>query len=68
MLKKISFTFTTMLILAIAVSLGSIKTWASELNFSVETVIPENQINKKLTYFDLLMEPSKKQTLEIVLR
>ena len=41
---------------------------ASEFNFAVKTVIPDNQINKKLTYFNLFMEPSQEQTIEIELR
>ncbi|PLS33078.1 cell surface protein [Carnobacterium maltaromaticum] len=37
-------------------------------NVSVSTNIPENQIDKNQTYFDLLMEPGKEQELEVVLR
>lgn len=40
----------------------------AELNFAVEPVIPENQIDKTKTYFDLKMSPSKEQILEISLR
>jgi hypothetical protein len=43
-------------------------TMASEFNFAVTTVIPENQRDKDKTYFDLLMEPSQQQTIEIELR
>lgn len=41
---------------------------ASELNFSVTAEIPENQIDKKQTYFDLHMEPKQKQTLNVEMR
>ncbi|KOS63085.1 DUF916 and DUF3324 domain-containing protein [Lysinibacillus agricola] len=41
---------------------------ASEFNFGVHTVIPENQIDKEKTYFNLKMEPNQKQTLTIRLR
>lgn len=34
-------------------------------NFYVTAVIPENQIDNRQTYFDLLTEPNQKQTLEI---
>jgi len=37
-------------------------------NVSVSTNIPDNQIDKNQTYFDLLMEPGKEQELEVVLR
>lgn len=41
---------------------------ASELNFAVEPVIPENQRDKTKTYFDLLVKPDIEQTIEINLR
>lgn len=41
---------------------------ASELNFSVTTVIPRNQIDQSKSYFDLNVKPSQKQTLQILLR
>lgn len=41
---------------------------ASELNYSVETVIPDNQIDKKQSYFNLKMTPSQHQELVIHLR
>ncbi|MBC1435375.1 DUF916 and DUF3324 domain-containing protein [Listeria rocourtiae] len=37
-------------------------------NFSVTTVIPDNQIDKSKTYFDLRMKPGQKQDLEVVLK
>jgi hypothetical protein len=42
--------------------------YAAELKFSVEPVLPENQITDKHTYFDLLMKPEQKQTLTIHMR
>jgi len=41
---------------------------ASEFNFGVQTVIPDNQIDKQKSYFNLKMEPNQKQTLTIQLR
>lgn len=41
---------------------------ASELDFSVEPIIPENQRDQKKTYFDLKMEAGTSQTIEINLR
>lgn len=41
---------------------------ASELTFSVSAIIPENQVDKNQTYFDLRMKPKQKQTVEVVLR
>lgn len=39
---------------------------ASKLNFSVETVIPDNQVDKNKTYYDLRIEPNKKQNLKMI--
>jgi len=41
---------------------------ASEFNFAVNPVVPENQIDKELTYFDLKMNPGAQQTLNVQLR
>ncbi|MDR1567941.1 MAG: DUF916 and DUF3324 domain-containing protein [Streptococcaceae bacterium] len=41
---------------------------ASEFNFSVEPIIPENQIDKSKTYFDLKMSQGQEQVLEVNLR
>lgn len=38
---------------------------ASTIDFYVNAQIPGNQINKKYTYFDLLMEPEQKQELSV---
>ena len=42
-----------------------IETSAAELRFSVETEIPENQIDKTKTYFDLMMKPGQEQILKV---
>ncbi|MGT9659209.1 DUF916 and DUF3324 domain-containing protein [Enterococcus faecalis] len=42
-----------------------IETSAAELRFSVETEIPENQIDKTKTYFDLMMKPYQEQILKV---
>ena len=47
--------------------LSANQTQAAELNFSVEPVIPDNQMDKGKTYFNLKMEPEQEQTLEVVL-
>ncbi len=40
-------------------------TQASGAKFFVEAIIPENQINRENSFFDLKMKPSQKQTLEV---
>lgn len=41
---------------------------AAELNFSVESVLPNNQRDKKQTYFDLRMKPGQEQTVYVLLK
>lgn len=38
---------------------------APGLEFSVKAIIPDNQVDQDNTYFDLKMEPSQKQTVEV---
>ncbi|CAD5896742.1 C-terminal membrane anchored cell surface protein [Carnobacterium maltaromaticum] len=45
-----------------------VKTYASELNFSVSPEIPENQQDKNKSYYDLKLEPGNKQELKVVLK
>ncbi|EUJ50968.1 DUF916 and DUF3324 domain-containing protein [Listeria rocourtiae] len=45
-----------------------IRAQASELGFSVQALLPENQINKLHTYFDLLMKPNQKQTIQVAIK
>jgi len=41
---------------------------ASDANFAVEAIIPDNQISTEATWFNLLVEPGDRQTLELQLR
>ena len=43
------------------------KVSASEMSFSVQAVIPENQIDKSQSYFDLKMQPDQSQDLTVEL-
>ena len=43
------------------------KVSASEMSFSVKAVIPENQIDKSQSYFDLKMQPNQSQDLTVEL-
>lgn len=46
--------------------LSTVYVFASEgVYFSVSSVIPENQINKNLSYFDLKVKPSSSQELKV---
>lgn len=48
--------------------LHSNPTKAAPMNFSVETIMPANQIDKTKTYFDLKMKPNQNQNLKVKLR
>ena len=41
---------------------------AAEMKFAVTAVIPENQIDKNQTYFDLKMQPGQKQTIQVQMK
>lgn len=65
-MRKKLFVWTT----AVICLLGflPINAAASEFKFAVMPVIPENQIDKTKTYFDLKMNPGAEQDLEVQLR
>lgn len=42
--------------------------YAAEMKFAVTAVIPENQIDKNQTYFDLKMQPGQKQTIQVQMK
>lgn len=48
-----------------ALSLGSQPTYAATMAFSVKANLPENQIDKQKTYFDLKMKPGEKQEISL---
>ncbi|MCL2558960.1 MAG: DUF916 and DUF3324 domain-containing protein [Turicibacter sp.] len=64
MLKKRVGAILVWLAISFAL-LNFIETRASELNFSVETILPDNQITEGVSYFDLLLAPSETQTVQI---
>lgn len=47
---------------------GPVTSLASELPFAVEPATPTNQVDKKVTYFDLKLAPGEKQTVYVNLR
>ncbi|MDR2610466.1 MAG: DUF916 and DUF3324 domain-containing protein [Clostridiales Family XIII bacterium] len=61
------FTLTYAVLPFTSVSSATAYAVAEDAGFSVHAQIPENQINKNLTYFDLHMKPGAKQTLTVSL-
>ncbi|MFD2308023.1 DUF916 and DUF3324 domain-containing protein [Enterococcus termitis] len=66
---KLKKRWLVSLILCIGFIVGFMpKVDASELKFSVEPVLPENQKSEGHTYFDLNMTPNQKQVLKVHMR
>ncbi|MCU5605714.1 DUF916 and DUF3324 domain-containing protein [Bacillus cereus] len=57
-----------LLAVAICITVFNVKVEAAEMKFAVTAVIPENQVDKNQTYFDLKMEPGQKQTLQVQMK
>ncbi|MGY3778583.1 DUF916 and DUF3324 domain-containing protein [Isobaculum melis] len=68
MKKIIHLAIISLLLLSASLLCSNNQAAAAELNFAVETAIPENQLDKKKSYFELRMTPGQEQTLEVVLR
>lgn len=66
--RKISLIFLSMCLLLSALSQAPIIGKASELNFAVESIIPDNQRDKTKTFFDLRVAPKSEQVVELKLR
>jgi hypothetical protein len=54
-------------LLAVVFFIGNLSASASQFNFAVEAVLPDNQVDKKVSYFDLLMTPGQAQTVQVKL-
>ncbi|WP_086311982.1 hypothetical protein A5821_003227 [Enterococcus sp. 7F3_DIV0205] len=54
------------IILLLFLTIGSVSQ-ASEIDFSVKAILPENQRSKEISYFDLRVVPGETQTLSIEL-
>ncbi len=54
------------IIIALVLVRGS-EVQAKTMDYSVNPILPENQVKKGVSYFDLLLEPDKQQTLEVEL-
>lgn len=65
-MRKYNIIITLILFLSILVEYKTVS--ASELNFAAIPTIPENQLNKEKTYFDLVMKEDTSQTIEVMLR
>lgn len=62
--------YLAIIIMTVIMSLFMVtdSTFAAEINFSVNTVIPDNQIDKAKTYFNLNMSPNQQQDITTTLK
>ena len=68
MRNKSHYLIVSMVMTIISFSLFVTGVSASEMNFSVNTVIPTNQIDKEKTYFNLKMAPKQEQDVTVTLK
>ncbi|MGB4825297.1 MAG: DUF916 and DUF3324 domain-containing protein [Leuconostoc mesenteroides] len=68
MRNRSHYLIVSMVMTIISFSLFVTGVSASEMNFSVNTVIPTNQIDKEKTYFNLKMAPKQEQDVTVTLK
>lgn len=70
-MKRIKLNQGLLIVLLLFLNLSSSKVYSEENQssplFSVQAVLPENQIKSEVSYFDLAMEPGKHQVVEVEL-
>lgn len=64
---KFSRFLSLVLVFLVGTVLFGMTADASELNFSVEPQIPDNQVDKNNTYYDLNVKPDSKETVTVKL-
>ncbi|WP_313886566.1 DUF916 and DUF3324 domain-containing protein [Enterococcus hulanensis] len=62
------FPFLVILFLFPMIGLADEANTEEEMGFSVESVIPENQVDRTKTYFHLSVDPEQKQTIQVKLK
>ncbi len=67
-MKSMKKIVSSLLAIVFLFNIVSMKASAAEMKFAVTAVIPENQVDKNQTYFDLKMEPGQKQTLQVQMK
>ncbi|WP_416827948.1 DUF916 and DUF3324 domain-containing protein [Ectobacillus polymachus] len=62
---KNRMTYIFLIIIFVTLDLPMVVANAEDVGYSVRAIIPENQIDKNQTYFDLLMKPKEKQVIQV---
>lgn len=66
MKKRIALLFFAIIFIMISLNVGFVSQ-ASEIDFNVKAILPENQRSKEISYFDLRVVPGTTQTLSVEL-
>ncbi|TKH91621.1 DUF916 and DUF3324 domain-containing protein [Bacillus cereus] len=67
-MKPIKKIVSSLIAIVFLLNIFSLTANAAEMKFAVNAVVPENQVDKNQTYFDLKMEPGQKQTLQVQMK
>lgn len=63
--RLLFFPFLLMLFLFPSINFADEKNTEEEMGFSVESIIPENQVDRTKSYFNLSVVPEQKQTIQV---
>ena len=64
-MKKLTITFILLLTTLFGALPLGVHADEGNVGFSVRAVLPDNQVNSDVTYFDLRMTPSQQQTIQV---
>ncbi|MDM5452026.1 DUF916 and DUF3324 domain-containing protein [Peribacillus simplex] len=67
-MKKGLFILIVSLLIGLGIISQNETAFAGTMEYSIKANIPKNQINKKLTYFDLYMKPGAEQTISLTVK
>ncbi|AUI71775.1 hypothetical protein LAL01_21720 [Companilactobacillus alimentarius] len=67
MKKRIIVFFSTLLLLLAIFWPGTTVKAAPDKSYAIQAILPDNQINKDESYFDLKITPKKEQTLKVLI-
>lgn len=66
-MKKRKLSYLLLIMIGLFMVVHS-RVFANDMDYSVSANIPENQIDKSQTYFDLRMKPNQKQEISVLLK
>jgi len=64
--RIILFLSTLLLLVAVLLPATTVKA-APDKSYAIQAILPDNQINKDESYFDLKVEPNKEQSLKVLI-